>query len=138
MRRLLLLLFLFGCGSAPTYDDIALEKYEQANLLFDQGRFADCIDRYEYVVLWRDRILDAYPKLAICYERTGRTDRAVETMERMLKVEPYHVEGLRKSSDLYERHGNVPKAIELTRRILERHPEDAGARATLERLEKPR
>lgn len=137
MRRLLPLL-LFGCGSAPTYDEIALERYEQANALFDQGRFAECIERYEYVVRWRDRILDAYPKLATCYERVGKPDRALETMERLLKVEPYDVEGLRRTADLCERQGDVPRAIELTRRILERHPEDAAARAALERLEKPK
>lgn len=93
MNRLLLavpLLLLGACLIAddPTYDEIALEKYEDANRRFGEGLYAECIEDYEYVVKWRDRILDAYRKLAICYERTGKPDLAIETLRRLLRVEP--------------------------------------------------
>ncbi|MBI2898975.1 MAG: tetratricopeptide repeat protein [Planctomycetes bacterium] len=135
LERALAPLVLASCvGSAPTYDQIALVKYDEANALFDQGRYADCIDRYEYVVKWRDQIRDAYLRLATCYERTGEPDRGVRTLERLLRVDRRNLEALRRLAAAYAARNRVAEAVEMNRRILEIDPNDAGAKAELERM----
>lgn len=136
-RSSVLLLVLAGCFADPkNYDEIAIEKYREANELFAKGRYAECVERYEYVVQWRERILDAHLKLATCYERTGRPDDAVPVLERLVRIDRQNVEGMRRLAAAYAERKRIDEAIELNRRILERNPGDERARAELSRLEK--
>ncbi|GEM_PF-3973590 len=137
--RSVFLLVLSGCWSSPpTYDEIALKRYREANELYDRGRYAECVEHYEYVVRWRERILDAYLKLATCYEKTARPDKSVGVLERLIRVDRDCVEGLRRLAAAYVARNRIPEAIELHRRILVRHPDDAEAKAEIARLEKLR
>jgi len=103
-RALLFMAGLAGCSDPPPApDEAALERYEEANLLFEAGRYADAAPLYASVIPVRDRLKDAYFKLATCHEKLGREDLAVEVLERLLRVDRVDEEGLRRLAGLRAR-----------------------------------
>src|SRR5438876_4950976 len=77
---------LGGCGASPTTDETAGERYHEANALFERGRYDDAIPMYESAISVRDRLKDAYYKLAYCYEARGEESHAVEALEKAVRV----------------------------------------------------
>lgn len=104
MRRAgaLLLLLAAGCGAPPppAPDEIALGRYTEATRLYGEGRWAEAAAEFEAVVAVRDRIRDAWWRLADCREKLGDRAAAAETMRRWLRVEPSDVEARRRLEGL--------------------------------------
>jgi tetratricopeptide (TPR) repeat protein len=135
MRRALAFLVLVaGCLDAPTLDEIALEKYEEANKLYDAGKFAEAVPGYEYVIKWRDRVLDAYFRLATCHEKLGRPEEAITVLVGARRVDPVNGTTLRALARLYAATGHHAEAIEANAKIVELYPDDQSARDELARL----
>lgn len=136
MRRLALAAaFLGSCTATATTDEEAVERYHQANPLFDQGRYGEAIPLYEAVVSVRERLKDAHYKLAYCYEARGEESRAVEALERALRVDPQDEYALRHLWRLYVHRGFVGQALDAARRLSGLYPNDAGLRGEIARLE---
>lgn len=87
--RVLVLTLLAGCSPnlSPSPDEIAVEKYQEANALFKEGKYAEAIPLYEYVIKHRDRIQGAYHNLSRCYESTGDVPRAIAALEKARRVD---------------------------------------------------
>lgn len=127
--------FLGSCAATATTDEEAVERYHQANPLFDQGRYGEAIPLYEAVVSVRERLKDAHYKLAYCYEARGEESRAVEALERALRVDPQDEYALRHLWRLYVHRGFVEQALDAARRLSRLYPNDAGLRGEIARLE---
>lgn len=126
---------LGGCSAAATPDEEALERYYAANGLFDQGRYGEAIRLYEQVVSRRDQLKDAHHKLAYCLEAGGEESRAVETLEKALRVDPQDEYALRHLWRLYVHRGFVEQALDAARRLSKLYPGDAGLHGEIARLE---
>lgn len=98
MSRALVLLLLAGCGPSvpPAPDEVALLRFENAQRLFAEARYAEAVVEFEAVVSDRDRIRDAWWRLADCYERLGDRPAAARTLRRWLGVQPTDVEARRR------------------------------------------
>ncbi len=102
MKRAVALLLLAGCGTSvpPAPDEVALLRFENAQRLFGEGRYAEAVADFEAVVAQRDRIRDAWWRLADCYERLGDRPAAARTLRRWLGVQPTDVEARRRLEGL--------------------------------------
>lgn len=126
-----------GCASPPPApDEVALERYAQAESLFDRGRYAEAAVHYEFCVSARDRFKDAYYRLAWCQEATGQEGKAVATLERLLRVDRQDEYALRHLWRLYVHRGFAAQALDAARRLRELYPSDPGLKAEAARLEK--
>jgi tetratricopeptide (TPR) repeat protein len=126
---------LGGCAAAATPDEAALERYYDANALFNQGRYAEAIPLYESVIPVRDRLKDAYYKLAYAYEVRGEESRAVESLEKVLRVDRQDEYALRHLWRLYVHRGFVGQALEMARGLEKLYPSDPGLKGEIARLE---
>lgn len=98
----LLLLALSACWPAnePAPEEIALVRYEDAEKLFGERRYAEAAPEYEYVVRHRNRWKDPYVKLARCHEELGRRDEAIRVLERLLAFDRDDEQGRRELARL--------------------------------------
>jgi hypothetical protein len=98
----LLLLALAGCWPSvdPAPEEVALDRYEVAEKLFAERRWADAAPEYEFVVRHRNRWKDPYVKLARCQEELGRRDDAIRTLERLLAFDRDDEQGRREIARL--------------------------------------
>ena len=126
---------LGGCGASPTTDETAGERYHEANALFERGRYDDAIPIYESAIAVRDRLKDAYYKLAYCYEARGEESHAVEALEKAVRVDPQDEYALRHLWRLYCHRGFVEQALGAARRLSKLYPGDAALRGEIARLE---
>ena len=126
---------LAGCGTAATPDEEAVEQYHLANPLFEQGRYAEAIPLYEKVISRRDRIKDAYYKLAYCYEVRGEESRSVEKLEQVLLVDAQDEYALRHLWRLYCHRGFADDALRMAKKLETLYPGDAKLKGEIARLE---
>ncbi len=131
------LLLAAACSSPPPApDEVALERYAEAEALFAQGRYAQAAPHYEFCVSARDRFKDAYVRLAYCQETTGQEGKAVATLERLLRVDRQDEYALRHLWRLYVHRGFVAQALDAVRRLEELYPRDEALKAEAARLAK--
>lgn len=128
---------LAACAPMPApADEVALERYGHAEILFAQGRYAEAAPHYEFCVSARDRFKDAYYRLAYCQESAGQEGRAVATLERLLRVDKQDEYALKHLWRLYVHRGFASQALDAARRLQELYPSDATLKAEVARLEK--
>jgi tetratricopeptide (TPR) repeat protein len=140
MRRAAILgaiLAAAGCsrGGERTADDAALERYALAGDLFEKKRYREAILHYEYVLSVRDRIKDAYLRLAACHEALGSDGEAVAVLERARRVDRTDEAVLRGLGRLHARRGAAREAVRAYRDLLEVRPGDEAVRAEIARLD---
>jgi tetratricopeptide (TPR) repeat protein len=135
MRLAMAAALLAGCAAGATPDEAAVERYHEANGLFEKGWYAEAIPLYESVISVRDRLKDAYYKLAYCYEIRSEESRAVEALEKAVRVDPQDEYALRHLWRLYCHRGFVDQALDAARRLSKLYPADAGLRGEIARLE---
>lgn len=123
MRSILPVVLAAGCASAPAPEEVALDRYYEAEALFEQGRHEEAVPHYEFVISVRDRLKTAYHHLAECHERLGRESEAVGVLERLLKVDRHDDRALKELGRLYTKRGRLDDAIAVYRTLAERHPE---------------
>jgi DNA-binding SARP family transcriptional activator len=132
-----LLLSAAGCMAfVEPPEETALDRLLEAEALFAEGRWSDAEVRFAYVVSVRDRCLDAYVKLAECQRRRNDPEAAAATLERLLKVDPYHVVALRELARRSAEQGRREEALERYLKLQEALPGDRAAAAEIERLRK--
>lgn len=134
---LLLLGLLAGCPAAipPAPDDVALERYHEANAHWEAGKFAEAIPLYEFVLSRRDRIREAYHRLSWCYEVLGQEERAILTLERLLRIDRRDEYSLWNLLRMYTHRGRLEEAVGACKALLEARPNDPELRGELTRLE---
>lgn len=71
---------------------------------------------------------------AIALSDAGLLNRAIEELERVLKLHPYDVDSLAGAADAYERSGQPELALTYARRLLEVTPDDARAKDLIQRI----
>jgi tetratricopeptide (TPR) repeat protein len=129
------LVLLGACRAAATPDEEALSRYEAANVLFDEGRYSAVVPEYQYVISHRSGLKGAYTRLSYSYEMLGDESRAVEVLERLLRVDRDDDYALRHLWRLYVHRGFVEKALDACRRLQRRYPLDYGLKTEIARLE---
>jgi tetratricopeptide (TPR) repeat protein len=135
MRLAVAAVLVAGCATSATPDELAGEKYHEANGFFAQGRYSEAIPLYESAIAIRDRMKDAYHRLAYCYEIRGEESRAVETLEKVLRVDRQDEYSLRHLWRLYCRRGFPEQALGAARSLATLYPEDRGLKDEIARLE---
>jgi tetratricopeptide (TPR) repeat protein len=135
VRPLAALALLAGCGAPPAPDEVALERYHAANRHYEEGRWAEAVPHYEFVISARERLKDAYHRLAWCQERLGREAEAVTALEKLRRVDRQDEYALRHLWRLYVHRGFVDEALEAARELLRLYPGDPGLREEVARLE---
>jgi hypothetical protein len=102
MKYAPLLLVLAGCWptSEPAPEEVALDRYEVAEKLFADCKYAEATPEYEFVVRHRNRWKDPYVKLARCHEELGRRDAAIGVLERLLAFDRDDEQGRRELARL--------------------------------------
>lgn len=133
-RSLCLGLLLAGCASAASPDEVALDRYYEANHLFGEQQYTRAARHYEFVISARDRLKDAYHKLAYCYEVRDREGDAVAVLERLLRVDRQDEVALWNLGRLYTHRGLLDDAIKAYRALEGRYPEVRGEIARLEKV----
>ena len=139
MRRaaLAFLVLLAGCAPMPPApDEVALERYAEAESLFQEGRYAEAAPHYEFCISARDRFKEAYYRLAFCHESLGQEGKAVSTLERVLRVDREDEYALRHLWRLYVHRGFTAQALDAARRLQALFPRDDALKAEVGRLEK--
>ena len=135
MRVAVAAVLVAGCSASATPDELAGEKYHEANGLFARGFYSDAIPLYESAVAIRDRMKDAYHRLAYCYEVRGEESRAVETLEKVLRGDPQDEHALRHLWRLYCHRGFADQALGAAKSLATLYPEDRGLKDEIARLE---
>ena len=129
MKRAVALLLLASCIPYPdSVDDRANAQFLQAEKYFASGKYAYAAELYAEVIEVRDRIRDAWYKLALCKGKLGREAEGIRLLEdRYLRfVDPGDERALRILARLCVKAGRLKKSVETYRKILERQPSDAG------------
>ena len=124
-----------GCGTPPAPDEAALERYYAANALFDEGRFAEAVPHYEFAISARDRLKDAYHRLAYCHEVLGDEARAVQVFEKARRVDRQDAYALRALARLYAHRGRTAEAVDALKALLAADPGNTAVRDEIGRLE---
>ena len=83
----------------------------------------------------RDRIRDAYHRLARCRQEMGDEAAAAEVLERALRVDRTDEEALRGLARLRERRGELGAALTAWRALAALRPEDPAPAREVARLE---
>jgi Flp pilus assembly protein TadD len=136
VRAGILALLAGGCAaSPPAPDEEALVTYEEAGRLYAEGRWAEAAALYESVLAVRDRIRDAYHRLARCRQELGDEAAAAEVLERALRVDRTDEEALRGLARLRERRGELGAALAAWRVLAALRPEDPAPAREVARLE---
>lgn len=108
-----LALLTAGCGgTSAAPDEVALERFEEGNALFAQGRYAEAAPHYEFAVSVRDRFKEAHYRLAYCREQTGDESGAVAALEKVLRSDRHDAKALRGLARLYTHRGYAGPAID--------------------------
>ena len=123
-----------GCAGSATPDEVALERYYEANHLFSERQYTRAAEHYEFVIAVRDRLKDAYHKLAYCYEVRGREGDAVGVLERLLRVDRQDEVALWNLGRLYTHRGLISDAIQAYKVLEGRFSEVRGEIARLEKV----
>jgi tetratricopeptide (TPR) repeat protein len=70
--------------------------------------------------------------------QSGRTDEAIEMLERLVEIYPASLNGWWRLGSIYRERGEIDKAIHYYRKCLEVDPDMVYARQMIERLERER
>jgi len=134
------LLCAAGClpDRPPAPEELALDRYADAEAKFSAGRLDEAAVDYEYAVTNRPRWKDAYLKLARCRELQNREDDAIAVYERLLREDKTDEDGLRATAALYARRGDSERALDRYRRLRALHPGDRSLDGEIARLESMR
>jgi tetratricopeptide (TPR) repeat protein len=139
LRRLSLLALLGTAGCFPDHppapEELALERYEDAEAHYAAGRVADAAVDYEFAAANRPRWKEAYLKLGRCRELQHREDDAIVVYERLLIQYRNDEDGLRAVAKLYAQRGEPDKALDRYRRLKTVNPQDRSLDGEIARLE---
>jgi tetratricopeptide (TPR) repeat protein len=127
-------ILLAGCSASASPDGTGGPAYREANDRFGQGRYSEAIPLYESVIAVRERLKDAYHRLAYCYEVRGEESRAVETLEKVLRVDRQDEYALRHLWRLYCHRGFPDQALAMAGGLAELYPGDRGLKDEIARL----
>ncbi len=129
MKRAVALLLVASCIPYPdSVEERANAQFLQAEKYFASEKYAYAAELYAEVVKVRDRIRDAWYKLALCKGKLGREAEGIRLLEEeyLPRVDPGDERALRILARLCVKAGLLEKAVETYRKILERKPSDAG------------
>jgi golgin subfamily B member 1 len=101
------------------------------------GDLEGAIGRYESALASNDKDLDALRALEKLYEKVGRTDDYLRTLERLAEAGPESERApayRRLAAEVEDREGGVPRAIGYYERVIEVEPNAMDAFRSLERL----
>lgn len=126
-----------GCWTlhTPAPEEQALEVYDSAEDHFKDGEYDEAAREYEFVIQARDRWKDAYLKLARCYEATDRREKAIDVLDRLLRVDQFDEEALNLLGRICVRQGAPDRALACYRRLQKLRPGDRSVEAEIARLE---
>src|SRR5689334_16617277 len=109
--RALLIAGLLGAAGCrpdlpPAPEEVALDRYQEAERLMAAGRNDEAAFEFEFVIHHRWRWKAPYVQLARCHEAAGRDADAIVVFERLLRVDDTDEDALRGLGRLYVRRGD--------------------------------
>ena len=137
MKLAPLLCLILSCSSIPMApEEIALEKFQEAEGLMRSESYKEAIPLYAYAIKVRERMKGAYHGMAYCWEKMGFESRAVEVLENLIKIDPQDERGLRELGRLYKHRGLLDEAIRTYKALAVRYPDEQNEVARLEALKR--
>lgn len=73
-------------GKARAYNNYGVELSQKL------GKFAESIDYFKHAIEMDNNYRDPYNNLAVAYAATHQIDRAIETLQKSLRINPYYPE----------------------------------------------
>ena len=136
MKSIGLAVFIAGCsGRLVPDDELAIPRFETANGLVADHEFAEAIPHYQFVVTHRDRLKDAWHRLAYCLEKTGRTSEAISAYEGALRADRQDKHALKHLVRIYTHMGFMDEAIDAGKTLLALRGGNRKLEAEIARLE---
>lgn len=134
---LAILLSAAGCfnDGPPAPEEIALDRYDEAEAAFAAGRYEEAAQGYDYAARTRPRWKDAHVKLARCRQAQGRDLEAAAALEAWLAIDRFDEETLGAAARIYAKLGATEQALSRYRRLRELRPEDPTLDGEIARLE---
>ncbi len=108
---------------------------EVASLAEIEKYYAGLSQHYGYEVAIPDMVLTMQSDNMA---QSGRTDEAIEMLERLVEIYPASLNGWWRLGSIYRERGEIDKAIHYYRKCLEVDPDMVYARQMIERLERER
>jgi len=126
-----------GClpDHTPAPEEQAIERFDDGEKLFAEGKYTDAAIEFEYALKHRSRWKAPYVRLAVCREKTGREDDAIAVYQRLLQVDGVDEDALRGLARIYGRRDDAPHALEYYRKLKALFPDDRSLDAEIARLE---
>ena len=103
-------------------------RHNQANQLMSAGRFAEAIPILHELEQDRPGSAGVLERLGVCYARTGRADRGIEYLERVIEHDPELIGARMILSGVLADLGRLEEAINQLRRGLEPRPADEASK----------
>ena len=129
------LLSVAGCaiqpgqpGSSIDYRDITVDTdiqkvFDQAVALMQQEQYARAIPLLDQVTASEQRLTAPYINLAIAYEQTGDSGKAVENLEKALAIDAYDPTANNELGLIYRKQGKFELAKKAYITAIEKHPD---------------
>ena len=131
-----LAVLIAGCsGREVSPDELAIPRFETANGLVASGEYEEAIPHYRFVVTHRDRLKDAWHRLAYCLEKTGRTSEAISAFEGALRADKQDKHALKHLVRIYTHMGFTDEAINAGKTLVALRGGDTKLEAEIARLE---
>jgi len=126
-----------GClpNHPPAPEEQAIERFDDGEKLFAEGKFIDAAIEFEYALQHRPRWKAPYLRLGLCREKTGRDDDAIAVYLRLLRAVGTDEDALRGLGRIYGRRDDAPHALEYYRKLQALVPDDRSVDAEIARLE---
>ena len=105
-----------------------------ASALAETGRHREAISLLKEAVAYNPRSLTAHLNLGVTLAAVNRLPEALQQLDRALAIDPGSPQALRMSARVLSALGDGEKAIARWQRLLAAVPQDAEARATVEKL----
>lgn len=109
-------------------DSTRVDAYYQLARIYEDDKPAQAIGIYEKLSSIIGNDWNVLIRVAELYERIGKPEKATETIETLLEIDPANTAVQKLLVEFYMRNNQYERAIERTDEILQLYPEDVEAR----------
>lgn len=97
-------------------------QYQQAQKLFEQGQYHDCIHNCEQLLISSPQEVAVYWLLGKAWVALGNGEKAKQCYQRGIKLQPEQAEGYLRMGEVYSQEGNWKTAIACYQKAIQFQP----------------